>query len=358
MHKRLLAGVVTSLAAAMVLAACSGGGSDAPDGDDGQAEASEGPFTIGLSNAFIGSEYRTQMVEDVEEVFAEYEADGVVDKLILENADTDTNGQIQQVRNLINNGVDAIIVDPSSETALNQVFQEATDQGILVYAVDQAVTEPSVTNVVIDQGEWARPSAEWLAEKVGDGGQIVVINGIAGNPANEVRWEVAEGVFDDAGVEVLTVADGGWDQATGQQAMSDLLATYPDIDGVWTQDGMAQGILRALEAADKTSDIVLSGEARGGFMRMWDELRDDGFESIGVVNPPGTAGTALHVAIAQLQGSEFADGVVEDGTLTLPEPPVVTNDNFDEVWDEISDLGDAYVVDHVLTKDEVAEFFK
>src|SRR5690625_3854893 len=171
MHKRLLAGVVTSLAAAMVLAACSGGGSDAHDGDDGQAEASEGPFTIGLSNAFIGSEYRTQMVEDVEEVFAEYEADGVVDKLILENADTDTNGQIQQVRNLINNGVDAIIVDPSSETALNQVFQEATDQGILVYAVDQAVTEPSVTNVVIDQGEWARPSAEWLAEKVGDGGQ-------------------------------------------------------------------------------------------------------------------------------------------------------------------------------------------
>lgn len=340
-------------AAALALTACSsdaGDGGDSPSGD-------EGPFTIGLSNAFIGSEYRTQMVEDVEEVFQEYEDDGLVDELVLENADTDTNGQIQQVRNLINRGVDAIIVDPSSETALNEVFKEATDQDILVYAVDQAVTEPTVTNVVIDQGEWARPSSEWLAEEVGDGGKIVVVNGIDGNPANEARWEVAESVFDDAGVEVLTVADGGWDQATGQQVMSDLLATYSDIDGVWTQDGMAQGILRALEAAGETENIVLSGEARGGYMRMWSELLDDGFSSVGVVNPPGTAGTALHVAIAQLQGEEFADGVVEDGTLTLPDPPVVTNDNFAESWEEIEDLGDSYVMDHVLTKDETAEFF-
>lgn len=354
MVRRGFSTVVATLSAALVLAACSGGGAPGAEGEP----SGDGPFTIGLSNSFIGSEYRTQMVEDVEEVFAEYLEAGLVDELVLENADTDTNGQIQQIRNLINRGVDAIIVDPSSETALNQVFKEATDQGILVYAVDQAVTEPSVTNVVIDQGEWARPSAEWLAEKVGDGGKIVVINGIAGHPANEVRWEVAQGVFDAAGVEVLTVADGGWDQATGQQAMSDLLATYPDIDGVWTQDGMAQGILRALEAAGKTDEVLVSGEARGGFMRMWSELADSGFESIGVVNPPGTAGTALHVAIAQLQGKEFKDGIVENGTLTLVDPPVVTSANFDEIWGEISELGDAFVVDHVLSKTEVAEFFK
>lgn len=82
---------VTSLG----LAGCSG--------DTGDA-GGDGPWTIGLSNAFIGSEYRTQMVADVEEVFAEYKAEGLVDELVLENADTDTNGQIQQIRNLINKG--------------------------------------------------------------------------------------------------------------------------------------------------------------------------------------------------------------------------------------------------------------
>lgn len=349
MLKRALPWVAALGVASLALAGCSG------DSGEGGA-SSEGPWTIGLSNAFIGSEYRTQMVDDVKAVFDEYKAEGVLDELVLENADTDTNGQIQQIRNLINRGVDAIIVDPSSETALNEVFKEATDQGILVLAVDQAVTEPSVTNVVIDQGEWARPSSEWLAEQVGEGGKIVVVNGISGHPANEVRWSVAKSVFDAAGVEVLTVADGGWDQATGQQVMSDLLAAYPDIDGVWTQDGMAQGVLRAIEAAGKTDQIVVSGEARGGFMRMWSEI--DGFESIGVVNPPGTAGTAVHVAVALLQGKTFKDGVLDGNTLTLPTPPVVTADNFAEHWEAVSEFGDAYVMDDVLTRDAVAAFFK
>lgn len=342
---RVLAAAVA--VASLSLAGCSG--------DAGEA-GGDGPWTIGLSNAFIGSEYRTQMVADVEEVFAEYKAEGLVDELVLENADADTNGQIQQIRNLINKGVDAIVVDPSSETALNEVFKEATDRGIIVLAVDQAVTEPSVTNVVIDQGEWARPSSEWLAGQVGEGGKIVVVNGISGHPANEVRWEVASSVFEAAGVEVLTVADGGWDQATGQQVMSSLLATYPDINGVWTQDGMAEGIFRAVQAADKLGDIAISGEARGGFMRMWSET--EGFESIGVVNPPGTAGTAVHVAIGLLQGKEFADGTLDGNTLTLVDPPVVTTDNFAENWDAIKDRGDAYVMDSVLTRAEVAKFFK
>ena len=347
MHKsaRVLAAAVA--ATSLGLAGCAGDAGDA---------GGDGPWTIGLSNAFIGSEYRTQMVADVEEVFAEYKAEGLVDELVLENADTDTNGQIQQIRNLINKGVDAIVVDPSSETALNEVFKEATDRGIIVLAVDQAVTEPSVTNVVIDQGEWARPSAEWLAEQVGDGGKIVVVNGISGHPANETRWEVAGAVFEAAGVEVLTVADGGWDQATGQQVMSSLLATYPDLNGVWTQDGMAEGIFRAVQAADKLGEIAISGEARGGFMRMWNET--EGFESIGVVNPPGTAGTAVHVAIGLLQGKEFAADVVAGNTLTLVDPPVVTADNFADNWDVIKHLGDAYVMDSVLTRAEVAKFFK
>jgi ribose transport system substrate-binding protein len=351
MLKRALPWVAALGVASLALAGCSG--------DSGEGGAStEGPWTIGLSNAFIGSEYRTQMVDDVKNVFEEYKAEGVLDELVLENADTDTNGQIQQIRNLINRGVDAIIVDPSSETALNEVFKEATDQGILVLAVDQAVTEQSVTNVVIDQGEWARPSSEWLAEQVGEGGKIVVVNGMSGHPANEVRWGVAKSVFDAAGVEVLTVADGGWDQATGQQVMSDLLAAYPDIDGVWTQDGMAQGVLRAIEAAGKTGDIIVSGEARGGYMRMWNDLKADGYASIGVVNPPGTAGTAVHVAVALLQGKTWADGAIDGNTLTLPTPPVVTNDNFDDFWAEISELGDAYVMDDVLSRDDVLKFFK
>ncbi|MBB5791601.1 ABC transporter substrate-binding protein [Jiangella mangrovi] len=341
-------------AVAVLLTACS-----SDDGDGGGGEGGgEGPFTIGLSNGFVGSEWRTQMVEGLETAFAEYEEEGVVDELVVESADTDVNGQIQQIRNLINRDVDAIIVNPNSETALDAVFREATGQGIEVFAIDQAVTSEDVTNVVIDQAEWARISAEWLAEQVGEGGNIVVVNGIAGHPANEMRWGAAEEVFDGAGVNVLTVADGNWDQATGQQVMTNLLATYPEVDGVWTQDGMAEGVFRAVDAAGRLDQITISGEARVGFMRLWGEARASGFQSIGVVNPPGGAVSALHMAINVLEGEEFASGSIDGNTVTIPIPYTVDEATYDQYWGEASAESDAYSLDGSLTRDEAAEFFE
>lgn len=330
-----------------------------PTQSGSSGDAKKGPFTIGVSNAFVGSEYRTQMIDDIKAVFEEYKKEGIAGSLVLENADADVNGQIQQVRNLINKGVHAIIINPNSATALDAVFKEAEGQGIKVYAIDQAVETSSVLNVGIDQGAWAAESAKWLAGKVGKGGKIVAVNGISGHPANEARWNAAKKVFDEAGVDVLTVADGGWDQAKGQQAMTNLIATYPDIQGVWTQDGMAQGCLKAIEAAGKTGSIIVTGEARNGFMRMWNDLLPKGFESVGVVNPPGTGGTALHFAIAQLQGKEIEASKITNGhNIVLPLEPAVTNATFGDAWNKVSDKPDSFVMDSVLTRDDVAKYVK
>jgi ribose transport system substrate-binding protein len=357
---------------ALLLAACGGDGTtegeepeDAAEQEDaGEQEAEEaaddeaaaGPFTIGVSNGFVGSEWRTQMIEDIESVFAEYEEQGLVDELIVESADVDVNGQIQQIRNLIAAGVDAIIVNPNSQTALNAVFEEAAGEGIVVISTDQAVTSDQVTNVVIDQTEWARISARWLAEQIGEGGQIVAVNGIAGHPANEDRWSGASEVFDEAGVEVLANANADWDQATGQQVMSDLLATYPDLDGVWTQDGMAEGVLRALIAADRLGDVTPTGEARAGYLRLWEE---NDLNTVGVVNPPGVAGSALRVAVYLLQGRELADDALTDGnTLFVPIPAEFTNDNLDEALSEAEGQPDSYSLDAIISDEEAQSYFQ
>lgn len=357
--------VALAAAAGLALAACSSPEPTEPDpaptegeGTSEEVEADAGPFTIGVSNAFVGSEYRTQMIEAIEEVAEEYKAQGLLDELVMENADTDINGQIQQVRNLINRGVDAIIIDPNSATALDAVFQEAEEQGIKVYAIDQAVETESVLNVGISQQDLGAASAEWFAEKVGEGAQIVTIEGAAGNPATEARWAGAEPIFEEYGIEVLTRGDGGWDQTTGQTVATDLLATYPDIDGIWTYDGMAQGTLRALQAADKLDDIQTMGEARGGFMRMWNDLIDTGFDTAGVINPPGTGATAMHFAMNELQGMTIDPSKIEDGhNIIVPLAPLVTNENFAEIWEEIQDYDDGYVVDSIMSAEEVADFF-
>lgn len=354
------------LALSLVVAACAA--DDEPDTtddpvedevedpeDDTAEEADAGPFTIGVSNGFTASEWRTQMIANIEEVVEEYREQGLVDDLIIENDDVDEAGQIEQIRNLVNAGVDAIIINPNSPDALNAAFDEAAAEGVAIFAVDQAVTSESVTNVVIDQGQWAEISAEWLADEVGEGGQVVMVNGIAGHPANEARVGGAKGVLEGAGVEIVAEANADWSQAEGQNVMQELLAQYGDeIDGVWAQDGVAEGVLRALLDEDRL-DLTTTGEARAGYLRLWEE---NDVDTIGVINPPGVGATAVRVAVMALMGGTIDEGQLTDGnTLLLPLPESFTNANLDEALERAEGQPDGYSLDVILSEDEVNAFF-
>src|SRR5688572_13130752 len=125
----------------------------------GTEPAAEGaPYTIGISNPFISSEYRTQMIDELIEVNQEYMDQGLTTELVIESADTDVAGQIQQLQNLMAQDVDAILVNPGDVSGLNATLQEALDQGIIVISVDQELDVPGVYNVGIDQKEWAKTS--------------------------------------------------------------------------------------------------------------------------------------------------------------------------------------------------------
>ena len=328
------------------------------------AGGAQKPFTIGVSNGFVGSEWRTQMIQNMQDVNAELKAAGLTNDLVIESADVDVPGQIQQIRNLINKGVNAIIINPNDQQALNPVIKEATDAGIVVIAVDQEISAPGAINVVIDQTEWARMSAKWLAEQLGGKGNVVVINGIAGHPANEARYNGVKEVFGQyPDIKVLNVVNANWDQATGQQKMADLLASQPNIDGVWTQDGMATGALRAVQAANPAKWPVMVGEARVEYLRLWDEVlkTKPDFFSFGVVNPPGVGASGLRVAVELLQGRQFVDGTLKgpyNNSLYVPIPGTVSKDNFADELAKYQDKPQSYTLDGILTDAEVKALFK
>jgi ribose transport system substrate-binding protein len=165
----------------------------APEVEPETTEVVEEPeddrFTIGISNPFISSEYRTQMIAELIAVNQEYMDAGITTELVIESADTDTAGQIQQLQNLMAQGVDAILVNPGDVNGLNATLEEAVAQGIIVISVDQELNVPGVYNVGIDQKAWAMESASWLADNLGGEGEIVLIEGFPGHPANVARME-------------------------------------------------------------------------------------------------------------------------------------------------------------------------
>jgi len=323
------------------------------------------PFTIGISNPFISSEYRTQMIASLIEVNQEYMDQGLTTELVIESADTDVAGQIQQLQNLIAKEVDAILVNPGDVSGLNATLEEALDKGIIVISVDQELNVPNVYNVGIDQKEWAMTSASWLAETLGSEGDIVEIEGFPGHPANVARMDGVDEIFaDHPGINVLARDTGKWDEATGQQVMSNFLAAYPNLDGYWTQDGMAIGALQAVMAANPANWPAAVGEGRCQFINLWVDVLESqpDFETIAVANPPGVSPTGLRVAVNMLLGQEVdltTLGGVNGLSFVIPVPMTVTNENLQEAIDYCADKPDAHLLDGIMTNQEVLDtFFK
>src|SRR5579862_9050363 len=117
---------------AAVLAALAGGWSLVAEAKDN--------FVIGLSNGWVGSEWRTQMIDEAEAAAQAWATKGVTVKTIAQSATVDVPGQIAQIRNFINQGVDAILINPNSPTAFDPIIAQAKAKGILVIATDQEVS--------------------------------------------------------------------------------------------------------------------------------------------------------------------------------------------------------------------------
>ena len=321
---------------------------------------------IGISNGFVGSEWRTQMLDNIKAVVEDYKKAGINVELVIQSADVDVQGQIQQIRNLINAKVDGILINPNSQTGLNQVIKEATDAGIKVVVVDQEVSAPTAINVAIDQRAWAKNKMDWLAKTLGGKGNIVIINGIAGHPANEARVAgINDALKNYPGLKVLNSTNADWDQAKGQQVMSSLLASQPNIDGVFTQDGMGQGVLRALLAAKPQKMPVVSGEAYVGYMKLWTEIKKNypNFKSYGLANPPGVGASGLRVLVNLVQGKQLKDGVLKGpykNTIYVPIPAKVDDSTLSATLADLTAKGkaDTYTMDGYLTPAQANNYFK
>ncbi|QJD87347.1 ABC transporter substrate-binding protein [Cohnella herbarum] len=351
------------LSLVLILAACGknneskpASGSSASDSQEKSKEIK--PIVVGVSNGYIGNGWRTQMTEAIETLAEEYKQKGWIEKITIQHAGVDVNNQIAQIRNMINAKVDLLLIDANSETALNPVIEEAVKKGITVITFDQPVTTKKSLNVVIDQQQFGRNLAEWFVNELGGKGDIVIVSGLPGHPANVNRLiGMKEVLAKHPDIKVLTEVNGNWDEANAQQVTSNLIASYPKIDGVLTQDGMALGVVNAFQAANKKLPVI-TGENNVAFLKKWKELKDsEGFNTYGLNNPPGIGATALGIGVRMLQGKENKLPMT-DNTYIYPIGTHIKNDNLEAELGKVSDKPDTYTLDEKLSEEQLNSFFE
>lgn len=171
-----------------------------------------------------------------------------VEKVYYESADGDATKQLGQVENLLTKGIDALMLQPLSETAMVPIVERAYDMGIPVIIFGSSIqTDKYVTYVDRDNYKVGYLIATWIAEQLDGEGKVVTIMGEPGSGYSEdVLRGVSDALKNFPNIENVGTEYGEYSAAVTKQKMETFLSSNPDIKGVIVDGGlMAMGIIEA-----------------------------------------------------------------------------------------------------------------
>ena len=254
-------------AGALVLAAC--GGDDDSATSDTAAPAETEEATEEAAGCIVGVSWNNYQEErwakwDEPAIKAAIEAGGGT--YISNDAKSSAETQASNLENLISQGAQALIVLAQDGTAIKPAVASAIGAGVPVVAYDRLIEDPQALYITFDNKGVGRLEAEEIFKRVPKGRYVIVKGSSTDANADFLRegFEEVIGAAVAAGdIEIVseTYTDN-WDPANAQATMEQVLSAEGNkIDAVLAQnDGMAGGVIAALEAQGLAGKVPVSGQ--------------------------------------------------------------------------------------------------
>ncbi|PZW63315.1 inositol transport system substrate-binding protein [Pseudomonas sp. URMO17WK12:I6] len=215
---------------------------------------------IGVSMAQFDDTWLTYLRESMDTKAKSY-PDGV--KLQFEDARSDVVRQLSQVESFISQKVDAIVVNPVDTAATKKITEAAVKAGIpLVYVnrrPDDMNLPKGVVTVASNDLEAGQMQMQYLAEKMGGKGDIVILLGdLANNSTTNRTKGVKEVLAKYPNIKIEQEQSGIWSRDKGMTLVNDWLTQGRKFDAVVSNnDEMAIGAAMALQQAGVAKGSVL-----------------------------------------------------------------------------------------------------
>jgi ribose transport system substrate-binding protein len=181
--------------------------------------------------------------------------------------ESDLAQQVSLVDQMINSGVQAIVIAPADSRALVPALARAAAAGIVVINIDNRL-EPEVLAEYDLQIPFIGPSNREGAKLVGDyvlqdldsDSEVAILEGISSAFNSIQRRTGFEDAVAAAGMEVVTVQSGAWDQTKAAQITSAILSQFPGLDVILAaNDNMALGAASAVGMAGLDRKLTIAG---------------------------------------------------------------------------------------------------
>ena len=213
-----------------------------------------------LSNSFW-----VTMQEGYEDAAEEY---GVSIDVQATDSDTDTNGQLDILNNMLVKDYEAIAVSPLTEDCLISGIVAANQNEVKIITTGNQVNEDALAEsggkidakITVDFYNQGVMGAQYIIDKTGGEGKVAVIAGNEGGTQADARRDGAKETFEDAGMEVVAVEQCDFDAQKAYDATAAIVEANPDIVGIACgNDDMALGVVRALQEKEMKDKVVVVG---------------------------------------------------------------------------------------------------
>jgi ribose transport system substrate-binding protein len=285
--------------------------------------AAKPKYTIGFSHVALNCPYYLAMLKAAKDAEKRY---GV--KVIIYNAEMNVAKQIADIEDLLVKGIDALVVNPTTEFGLKPAIKKVVSKDIPVVVVDRPLYGDYLTYVGIDQWKAGQLQGEFIGKYLNGKGSVFEMVGDPGCPAGKGRGggfrEVLEAKYPD--IKILGPYIAHYNQAEGKAKMEAALTAFGDeIDLVYCHnDAMCLGALDALrERGSKIPVAAVDGQKEAYEQIM---LSDRYLSSV-INNSWEITWKAMELLIKYLDTGEKPPKTVITGTI------LVTDDNVTEYYD-------------------------
>lgn len=322
MKKLLL--LLLSVITVFGLAAC-GSSEEGSGSSSGGSGETDDALKIGISLPSATHGWMGALIDSAEkQAKALQESDGI--EYVMTNA-ADPNKQANDVDDLIAQDVDVIVMLPIESAALTPVGQKIKDAGIPLVIVDRELENDAATVVVKGDNEGIGVNAgKFFVDQLGGKGKVVEISGPPSSVTEQRGSGFKEAVEGAPDMEIIASQSGDFSTEKSLEVMQNILQANPQIDAVFTQDdGMALGVLQAIEEAGRTDIQFVTGA--GGAKQVFEDIKNDGLMKATFLYSPTMVEDAVKIAADIAKGEEPAESMV------VKEATQVTKENVDEFYD-------------------------
>src|SRR5258708_5334787 len=329
---------------AIVLAACGSTPSTTSTSTSGGKLAPGANFKLGVSLTYNNSDVWTNYIEYEKQFAAQYNAT-LLGPLVANN---DAAKQSTDIRTLIQEGAQALIVNPVDSAAIAPALDFAASKNIPVTSVDVAPSSGHVFMIIrADNVAYGQNSCKYIAAHASSSsGHIAILEGDLASLNGKDRsdgcmQEIQQNYPNLKTVEYATK----WDTPTAVNDAKTALSTYSDLRGIYVEWGAPEdGILAAEQAAGKftkvgsPTHIVLVGN--DGVPHEHALIRANQLDA--TISQPANsyAQYAIFYARAALEGKTYTAGQATDHNSTIVDlqgnledalpAPVVDNTNVND----------------------------